>query len=89
MALELRLTAEVLPGGRIEVADAGLPVGETVEVVVRSAEVVGQAVQDREQQDGEKGRRKLDLDEFWPVHSAGSWPKDLSMRREDMYEDRI
>ena len=85
MALELRLTAEVLPGGRIEVADAGLPVGETVEVVVRSAEAAGEAADDEGVDGGQTGRRPLSLDEFWPVHSAGSWPKDLSMRREDMY----
>ncbi len=29
------------------------------------------------------------LDEFWPVHSAGAWPADLSLRREDIYDDRI
>ena len=28
------------------------------------------------------------LDEVWPVHSAGGWPKGLSLRREDMYEER-
>ena len=68
MALELRLTAEVLPGGRIEVADAGLPVGETVEVVVRSAEGVGEAADDEGVDGGQTGRRPLSLDEFWPVH---------------------
>ena len=35
MLRELHLRAEVLPGGRIEVADADLPVGQTVEIVVR------------------------------------------------------
>ncbi len=86
MALELRLTAEVLPGGRIEVADAGLPVGETVEVVVRSAEVAGQAA-DGESVDGrQKGRRPLSLDEIWPVHPTAVWPEGLSLRREDMYD---
>ena len=29
------------------------------------------------------------LDKILPVHSAGEWPKGLSLRREDMYEDRI
>ena len=29
------------------------------------------------------------LDEFWPVHSAGAWPADLSLRREDSCDDRI
>ena len=34
-ALHIRTT--VLPGGKIEIVDQGLPVGEPVEVVVRSA----------------------------------------------------
>ena len=29
------------------------------------------------------------LDEAWPVHSAGGWPEGLSLRREDMYEERV
>ena len=29
------------------------------------------------------------LDEVWPVHSAGAWPAYLSLRREDIYDDRI
>lgn len=32
---------------------------------------------------------KSRLDELWPVHSAGGWPEGLSLRREDIYEDRI
>ena len=28
------------------------------------------------------------LDEIWPVRSVGKWPEGLSLRREDMYEDR-
>ena len=28
------------------------------------------------------------LDEFWPVHSAGAWPEGLSLRREDIYDER-
>ena len=32
---------------------------------------------------------RLSLDEILPVHSAGGWPEDLSLRREDIYEDRI
>ena len=35
---EVRLKAEVLPGGRIEVADSELTVGDTVEVIVRQVE---------------------------------------------------
>ena len=31
----------------------------------------------------------LDLDHVLPVHSAGAWPKGLSLRREDIYEDRL
>ena len=33
--------------------------------------------------------RRATLGEFWPVHSAGAWPADLSLRREDIYEDRV
>ena len=29
------------------------------------------------------------LDEFWPVHSAGAWPADLSLRREHICDERI
>ena len=29
------------------------------------------------------------LDEAWPVHSAGAWPEGLSLRREDIYEERV
>lgn len=29
---------------------------------------------------------KQPLDDF-PVHDLGPWPKDLSLRREDMYDD--
>ena len=32
-------------------------------------------------------RRKLD--EVWPVHCAGVWPQGLSLRREDIYTDRM
>ncbi|MCY3711438.1 MAG: hypothetical protein OXG26_21320 [Caldilineaceae bacterium] len=30
----------------------------------------------------------FNLDEVLPVHTAGGWPEDLSLRREDIYEDR-
>ena len=33
--------------------------------------------------------RSRTLDEIWPVHSVGVWPEGLSLRREDLYEDRI
>ena len=33
--------------------------------------------------------RRPTLDEAWPVHSAGTWPENLSLSREDIYEDRI
>ena len=36
-----------------------------------------------------KPRRKFNLDEVLPVHPTAIWPKGLSLRREDMYEDRI
>ena len=29
------------------------------------------------------------LDAVWPVHRAGAWPQGLSLRRENIYEDRI
>ena len=32
--------------------------------------------------------KKPVLDDVWPVHSAGSWPKDMSLDRADIYEDR-
>ena len=36
----------------------------------------------------ETGRR-LSLDQAWPVHPTAVWPEDLSLRREDMYGDRV
>ena len=33
--------------------------------------------------------RKIDLDELLPPRSLGPWPQGLSLRREDIYEDRI
>lgn len=33
--------------------------------------------------------RSRTLDEIWPVHSVGVWPEGQSLRREDLYEDRI
>ena len=30
----------------------------------------------------------VDLDEAFPPHDPGPWPDDLSLRREDLYEDR-
>ena len=32
--------------------------------------------------------RARTLDEVWPVHHAAAWPKDLSLRREDIYDER-
>ena len=32
--------------------------------------------------------RKPSLHEIWPVHPTARWPKGLSLRREDLYEDR-
>ncbi len=37
MQKALRIRTTVLPGGRVEIADPGLPVGETVEVVISPA----------------------------------------------------
>ncbi len=36
-----------------------------------------------------KAVHRLSLDEAWPVHSAGAWPAGLSLRREDIYEERM
>ena len=33
--------------------------------------------------------RAATLDEVWPVRSVGSWPDDLSLRREDIYDERM
>ena len=32
---------------------------------------------------------KVNLDEVWPVWSVGTWPEGLSLRREDIYDDRL
>ena len=29
------------------------------------------------------------LDDVWPVNRTSVWPKDLSLRREDLYDDRL
>lgn len=29
------------------------------------------------------------LDEAWPVHSNAVWPEGMSLRREDLYEERV
>ncbi len=29
------------------------------------------------------------LDEAWPVHPTAVWPEGLSLRREDLYEERV
>ena len=34
-------------------------------------------------------RSRFNLDEVLPVHHAGAWPEGLSLRREDMYRERI
>ena len=33
--------------------------------------------------------RRPALDEVWPVHSAGGWPEGLSLRREEIHEERV
>ena len=32
--------------------------------------------------------RRPPLDEAWPVHPTAVWPEGLSLRREDLYEER-
>ncbi len=32
---------------------------------------------------------RLPLDEAWPVHPTAVWPEGLSLRREDLYEDKV
>ena len=32
---------------------------------------------------------RLSLDEAWPVHPTAVWPEGLSLRREDIYEERV
>ena len=32
---------------------------------------------------------RLPLDEAWPVHPTAVWPEGLSLRREDLYEERV
>ena len=39
--------------------------------------------------EGTEPHRKITLDEILPVHPTAVWPERLSLRREDMYEDRI
>ena len=36
-----------------------------------------------------KTSHRPSLDEIWPVHPTKVWPEGLSLRREDIYEDRI
>lgn len=31
----------------------------------------------------------LSIDEIWPAHPTAVWPEGLSLRREDLYEERI
>ena len=33
-------------------------------------------------------RTRPTLEEIWPVHSAGGWPRGLSLDRADIYEGR-
>ncbi len=32
---------------------------------------------------------RLSLDVAWPVHPTAVWPEGLSLRREDLYEERV
>ena len=54
---------------------------ETAEVDVR-----GETLLFRRRQT--KTIRRPSLEEVWPVHSAGGWPQDLSLDREEIYEGR-
>lgn len=36
-----------------------------------------------------QNRRKPTIDEILPARSVGGWPEGLSLRREDLYEDRV
>ena len=33
--------------------------------------------------------RERSLEAMWPAHAAGRWPEGLSLRREDIYEERV
>ena len=39
--------------------------------------------------DRSEGVRKPRLNEWWPPHPTARWPEGLSLRREDMYEERV
>ena len=34
------------------------------------------------------GGKAIDLDRVFPPHNPGAWPAELSLRREDLYDDR-
>lgn len=36
-----------------------------------------------------KPKPRPPLDEAWPVHPKAVWPEGLSLRREDLYEERL
>lgn len=36
-----------------------------------------------------KPEARPSLDEAWPVHPTAVWPEGLSLRREDLYEERV
>ncbi len=56
---------------------------------MRNGEVDMDAEQPMPERKRRETARRLTLDEVWPVRSAGAWPKDLSLRREDIYDERI
>ncbi len=71
-------TATVLPGGKVTVQlPADIPPGEHQIVLVIDEQPVS------EKPVAKKERPPLNF----PVDSYGSWPADLSLRREDMYGD--
>ena len=74
----IETTATVLPGGKVTVQlPADIPPGEHQIVLVIDE------LSPSEKQVNKKERPPLNF----PVDSYGSWPADLSLRREDMYGD--
>ena len=72
------------PGGRHTHALAWTAAGWNVAEVDMETETV---VFKRE--DATVDRSLFDLDVVFPVHHIDAWPEGLSLRREDMYEDRV
>ena len=72
-----------LVNGRMEIAlwvEAGW---KTTEVDVEAESLVFVKLK------GPEDVPEFSLDDIWPPISVGHWPEGLSLRREDMYEDRM